>query len=246
VSFCVSFMRPLRSFPTVVLLCSLGSPIFGGDFYEQYLSAVDTNEFTQPFGALPGLVATNNTGIKVTNAVVDLKSLKQSGEISRVRLGMTMQEVVDRWGKPMGGWSRCLHGLITFSYTGVSLGFEGNRLETIRFSPPARLAGGLSANSKMGEFVRVLGAPTSQAGSEDRGSLAYLSAGANVLLDFWDEGLANIYVELTPSRAEPWKRVAGAGWSERGAAGSLGDKWRDSGGCPPSLTLTVGLSRRML
>ena len=135
----------MRSFPIVVLLCGLGSPIFGGDFYQQFLSAVDTNKFTQPLGALPGLVATNNTGIKVTNAVVDLKSLKQSGEISCMRLGMTMQEVVDRWGKPKAGWSRCLHGLITFTYTGVSLGFEGSRLETIHFTAPARLAGGLSS-----------------------------------------------------------------------------------------------------
>ena len=161
----VSFMRATRSFLIAILLCGLGSPIFAGDFYQQYLSAVDTNKYTQPLGALPGLVATNNTGIKVTNAVVDLNSLKQSGEISRVRLGMTMQEVVDRWGKPKGGWSRCLHGLITFSYTGVSLGFEGNRLETIHFSPPAKLAGGLSPKSTTGEFVRVLGAPTSQVGS---------------------------------------------------------------------------------
>ncbi len=203
-------MRATRSFLIAILLCGLGSPIFAGDFYQQYLSAVDTNKYTQPLGALPGLVATNNTGIKVTNAVVDLNSLKQSGEISRVRLGMTMQEVVDRWGKPKGGWSRCLHGLITFSYTGVSLGFEGNRLETIHFSPPAKLAGGLSPKSTTGEFVRVLGAPTSQVGSADRGSLAYLSAGANLLLEFWDQELATIYVERTPSRAEPWKGIAGA------------------------------------
>ena len=42
---------------------------------------MDTNKYTQPLGALPGLVATNNTGIKVTDAVVDLNSLKKSGKI---------------------------------------------------------------------------------------------------------------------------------------------------------------------
>jgi hypothetical protein len=203
-------MRPICALSLAVLVCALGSPIFGGDFYQQFLSAVDTNKFTQALGALPGLVDTNNTRIKVTNAVVDLKSLKESGEISHLCLGMTMQEVVDRWGKPKAGWSCCLHGLITFAYTGVSLGFEGDGLETTRFSPPARLAVGLSPKSQMGEFVRVLGAPASQVGSTDRGSLTYLSAGANLRLEFWDGELASIYLERTPSRAEPWKRIIGA------------------------------------
>jgi hypothetical protein len=204
-------MRATRSLSVAVVLCSLGFPLFGGDFYQQYVSAVDTNQFTQPLRALPGLADTNNTAIKVTNAVVDLERLQQSGEISRVRLGMTMQEVVDRWGKPKGGWSRCLHGLITFSYTGASLGFEGNRLETIRFSPPAKLARELSPTSQVEEFVRVLGAPTSRLGR----NLIYLSAGANLRLDFYDGELASIYLERTASRAEPWKQISGANKNAR-------------------------------
>jgi hypothetical protein len=193
-----------------LLLWGLGSLGFGGDFYQQYLSVVDTNRLTQPLGAFPMLVDTNNTRTKVTSAVLDLAGLKRSAEVSGVRLGMTMQEAVDRWGKPRAGWTRCLHGLITFSYTNVTLGFEGNRLEIIRLSPPARLVGGLSPQSPMGEFIRVLGAPTSRVGSADRGSLAYLSAAANLLLEFSDSELANIYLERTPSRAEPWKRILGA------------------------------------
>jgi len=199
-------MRPTRSFSVAVLICGFGFPVFAGDFYQQFLAAVDTNQFTQPLGTLPGLVDTNNTEIKLTNAIADLERLKQSGEVSGVRVGMTMQEVVDHWGKPKAGWSRCLHGLITFSYTEVSLGFEGNRLETIRFSPPAKLAGGLSPASQVEEFVRVLGAPTSRFGR----SLVYLSAGANLRLDFFDGELTNIYLERTPNRAEPWKQTAGA------------------------------------
>ncbi len=199
-------MRPRRSLSLAVMLCSLGFRVFGGDFYQQYVLAVDTNQITQPLGALLALVDKNNTSIKVTNAVVDLERLKQGGEVSRVRLGMTMQEVVDRWGKPKGGWSRCLHGLITFSYTGVSLAFEGNRLETIRFSPPAKLAGELSPRSHVEDFVRVLGAPTSQLGR----NLIYLSAGANLRLDFYDAELVSIWVERTANRAEPWKQVTGA------------------------------------
>ena len=196
----------MSPFCIVVLIGGLGLPVFGGDFYQQFLSAVDTNKYTQPLSAIAGLVDMNNTGIKVTNAVVDLGALKQGGEISDVRLGMTMQEVVDRWGKPTGGWSRCLHGLVTFSYTKVSLGFEANRLETIRFSPPEKLAGGLSPTSPVEEFVRVLGTPTSRFGR----SLVYLSAGANLRLDFSDEELGCVWVERTASRAEPWKQHVGA------------------------------------
>ena len=148
--------------------------------------------------------------------MVDLDRLRQSGEISGVRLGMTMQEVIDHWGKPTAGWSRCLHGLVTFSYTGVSLAFEGDRLETIRFSPPpAKLSGGLSPASQAEEFVRVLGAPTGRLGR----NLVYLAAGANLRLDFFAGELTSIYLERTPSRAEPWKQTAGAN-PQSGANGS--------------------------
>src|ERR1043166_4921897 len=200
---------PTRSFSLAVLLCGLGLPAFGSDFYQQLLSMLDTNQHTQPFVAfrgfvtLPGLADTNNTGIKVTNAAIDLVTLKQSGEISRVRLGMTMQDVVDVWGKPKAGWSRCLHGLVTFFYNDVSLGFEGNRLETIGFWPLPRLAGGLSRASQVDDFIRVLGAPTSRYGR----NLSYLSANANLRLTFYDGELESIYLERTPSRAEPWKQV---------------------------------------
>ena len=37
----------------------------------------------------------------------------------------------------------------------------------------------------------------------DRGSLTYLSAGANLRPAFSDEDLASIYLERTSSRAEP-------------------------------------------
>ena len=167
-----------------LVLFGVGLPALGGDYYSQYLSALDTNRLTQPLSAFPALVDTNNDAAKLTNAVLDLKSLKQNGEISGVRLGMTMQEVVNSWGKPRGGWSRCLHGLTTFSYSGVSLAFEGNCLETVRFYPLTRLADGLSSVSTVNNFVRVLGQPTSRRDSKLHPSLVYLSPSANLLLGF--------------------------------------------------------------
>jgi hypothetical protein len=179
----------------------------GKDFYQQFISLVDTNGFTRPLWALPTLIDTNNSGIKVTNTVLDLGNLKQGGEISGVRLGMTMQAVVDRWGKPQGGWSRCMHGLITFFYNGVSLGFEGNRLETICLFPSGRFAGGLSSDSQAKEFVQVLGPPTERKMSGNNCSLVYLSPGGNLRLDFHEEELVDIYLERTPSRAQPWNQL---------------------------------------
>ena len=193
-----------------LVLFAVGLPALSGDYYSQYVSALDTNRFTQPLSASPALVDTNNNAIKLTNAVLDLKSLKQNGEVSGVRLGMTMQEVVNRWGKPRGGWSRCLHGLTTFSYSGVSLAFNGNCLETVRFYPPASLADGLSSVSTVNDFVRVLGQPTSRRDSGQHPSLVYLSPSANLVLDFTGGELSTIYLERTPSRAEPWRQTTGA------------------------------------
>jgi hypothetical protein len=49
-----------------------------------------------------------------------------------------------------------------------------------------------------------LTAPVARAGPAiDRGSLTYLSAGANLRPAFSDEDLASIYLERTSSRAEP-------------------------------------------
>lgn len=59
-------------------------------------------------------------------------------------------------------------------------------------------------------LVRVLGEPTRRVGSADHGSLTYVSAGANLRLEFWDEELAGIYLERTPSRAELWFCVCGS------------------------------------
>lgn len=204
----VSSMNRMRPGWIIVLaLCGLGWPTFGEDFYQQFISLVDTNRVTQPLWAFPTLIDTNNTGIKVTNTVLDLGNLKQRSEISGVRLGMTMQAVVDCWGKPRGGWSRCVHGLITFFYSGVTLGFEGNRLETICLFPSGKFAGGLSSGSQAKEFVEVLGPPTERRMSENNCSLVYLSPGGNLRLDFHEEELVDIYLERTTSRAQPWNQI---------------------------------------
>src|SRR5436305_132993 len=70
----------------------------GNDFYRLFL-ATATNEqlaFTSPL-----LVDTNNAGFKVTNVLLHVEALKPDGEPSGIRLGMTMDQVVAKWGKPL-------------------------------------------------------------------------------------------------------------------------------------------------
>lgn len=160
------------------------------------------------FDNYPFLVDTNNTGAKVTSADLDLQRLKERGEVSGVRLGMTMDEAIARWGKPPSGYGPmgCLHGLATFIYTDAALGFGSNCLETIQISTLAETFGNLSRISKSADCLSILGSPTDQRTSGANSNLVYLSQGTSLRLDFHDDELVNIWLEHTASRAQPWKQ----------------------------------------
>jgi hypothetical protein len=101
--------------------------------------------------------------------VVDLKEVMGSGEVSGVRLGMTMDEVVALWRKPLemhiitsdsrfGGSFPAVH----FRYSKAEVQFEPgtNAIKMLHFDPrPLRLASGLSTRSKTNDFIAVLGRP---------------------------------------------------------------------------------------
>ena len=200
---------------TRILLLALGGfdfPVSGGEFYQQFLSTIGTNEGCVWIGESPLLVDTNNNGAKLGGATINLATLKETGAISGVRLGMTMDEAVGHWGKPRGGYGPvgCLHGLTTFFYDDVALAFQGDRLETVQFSPSRQLVAGLWQSSKPDDLIRGLGAPTSRRISGRYCNLVYLSSGANLRLDFREDELVNVWLERTPSRAEPWNQSAGA------------------------------------
>jgi hypothetical protein len=197
--------------PTPVLflaLSGLGLSVSGGEFYQQFVSSVGTNEGYAGFHEYPFLVDTNNTGSKLTNPTLNLKSLRESAGISGVHLGMTMDEAIARWGKPPSGYGPmgCLHGLATFIYEDAALGFESNCLETIQFAPRAKMIGGLSRLSKPEDFVVTLGPPAERRTAGASCTLVYLSPSASLRLDFHEDELVNIWLERTPSRAAPWKQ----------------------------------------
>jgi hypothetical protein len=164
----------------------------GGDFYRQF-SLNDTNEPRQITS--PVLVDTNNSGIRITNAFLNLESLWQGGGISGIRLGMTMEQVVACWGKPPEAYSRCAQGLPTFFYQNVWLTFEGNHLVGLHIGPGFRLGGGLSNTSRVIEFTRVLGQPVDRHESESLCYLVFASTNAALELDFYEERLFGIWLK---------------------------------------------------
>lgn len=187
----------MRFLVFLCLICAVGSRGFAGEYYRQFVSSAGTNEDCACLDDYPFLVDTNNTGTKLASGPLNLQSLKERGELSGIRLGMTMDEVVGRWGKPYGGYAPkgCLHDLPTFFYGDVSLAFEGPLLETIYI----KLNRTLSITSSV---VRALGTPTSSSeGTGKRRYLSYISSKLGIELVFYKDLLSGVWLERTPSRA---------------------------------------------
>jgi hypothetical protein len=140
-----------------------------GDFYRLFQSAV-TNYYRPLHNAAtngqsieidsPLLVDTNNTGFKLTNAVLHLEALTANGEPSGIRLGMSMEEVVARWGKPIGIDPQCL-GYPHFIYTEAHVYFEAasNSVKAIHGDVPD-LARTLGTWPTTEDCIREIGAPS--------------------------------------------------------------------------------------
>jgi hypothetical protein len=135
----------------------------GGDFYRQFLILVDTNQPGALPVASPLLIDTNNSAPKLTNTLVNLSNACARGEIAGVRLGMTMEEVAARWGKPQSLWGRC-YGGPRFYYTDASVIFDPSSNSVMRIFTHRlpRLDGGLSASSSAEQFEAVLGKPVAR------------------------------------------------------------------------------------
>jgi len=179
----------------------MGSLGFAGGYYQQFISSAGTNVGFAGIDDYPFLVDTNNTGAKLASGPLNIHRWKKRGEVSGIRLGMTMDEVVGRWGKPFGGYAPmgCLHGLTSLFYGEVSLAFEGPLLETIHIRLSLTRAGGLSITSSV---VRALGTPTSSRRAGTSCCLAYVSSKSGLRLDFSEDRLCGVWLERTPLRAE--------------------------------------------
>jgi hypothetical protein len=148
-------------FPVVtLLLCCFKCFAAESDFYGRFLSLTTTTNDWRVIGVTNALlVDVNNKAPKLTNAVIPLERLRTEGEVGTIRLGMTMEEVVTRWGKPLWLHPRC-DGGHKFNFSDCSLVFVANCLSKVRFEDGAVFDHELSAQSNFSAWRRVLGEPT--------------------------------------------------------------------------------------
>ena len=171
-------MRPnqLLCAGLALLLCCIRSPAADLDFYHCFLSLVDTNDLRVEGATNALLVDVNNTEPKLTNSVISLQKLRTDGVVGSIRLGMTMQEVVARWGKPIWLNPRC-DGGHRFVFTDCSLVLQGNSLCKLRFGETGVFDNSLSARSSLKDWVQALGQPTLRNDNVNGSSLVYETRG---------------------------------------------------------------------
>jgi hypothetical protein len=143
----------------MLFLCVLGSTAAELDFYDLFTRLVDTNAWRSQGVTNALLVDANNKAPKLTNSVLSLEKLRTEGEVGDVRLGMTMEQVVSLWGKPIWLHPRC-DGGHKFNFADASLVFVGNCLNKVRLPSGAVFDRGISANSNFQKWQQVLGTPT--------------------------------------------------------------------------------------
>ncbi len=137
------------------------------NFYRELLDEVGTNGLMHVVAVKsPLLIDTNNRALKIGGTSNSLTLLRERGEISRLRLGMSMSEVVGAWGKPRGVWSRCGGGP-RFFYSDAYLIFHGDSLWEVRlpgsfdaFDSAGQIQHFVSGRTSIDTVVRLLGEPT--------------------------------------------------------------------------------------
>jgi hypothetical protein len=155
------------------------------EFYHRFLSLVDTNKTWQSGATNALLIDPSNKTPKLTNHPVSLQNLTGKGEVGSIRLGMTMNDVVIRWGKPIRLEPRCDDGT-RLSFTDCALVFQDNCLNKVRFRDTAVFDQGLSAKSNFKAWRQVLGEPTLRHGHtvlyESHGTISTV-----LFLSFFDD-----------------------------------------------------------
>jgi hypothetical protein len=146
-------------------LFALAVPAAERTYYESFTEALTNGQ--RGFMEGTDLVNTNNSGPTLTNEPILFKRFTD-GELAGIKLGMTMLEVVEVWGKPNRVFSHCGIGprfwYVPARYFGdVSLSFRGDRLVLIGISGETarHLAfdNGLSGDRGRADYERTIGQP---------------------------------------------------------------------------------------
>jgi hypothetical protein len=206
---------------TIVLLSlalwGLAVQAVGQEYYTAFQTFVATNSQDKHDWILaPHLVDTNNTALKTTNVVLSVGTAKGLARIGGVRLGMTMEEVVATWGKPIRALRWCQGGGPHLNYTGAKVIFDGTnncvRMLYLFGDGIESTHGeqGLTVQSNIEHWIRVLGRPARR-GEVRAGYMAsatYEHAQTTMTLHFAPGGapLVSIQLEQPPKGKQNERR----------------------------------------
>jgi hypothetical protein len=180
-------MLPMRTACLLLLALCLSLRAADDQFYRDFLSLADTNDPAPRLLKSPLVVDTNNTAPKIASTVVQLDRLRAEGRVADLRLGMTMSEVVGRWGKPRGFYSNC-DGGPRFLFADASVVFRGNALRRIRLSEAVMFDRGLRGDSGLADWIRVLGEPSKRTDNQYGTYVIYQTPKAVIALAFEPDG----------------------------------------------------------
>src|SRR5262249_28690128 len=76
----------------------------GDTYYDRF---VEVSKTQKGFILDASLVDTNNIGPNLTNAPISFSAFAGNGELAGIRLGMSMSQVVEAWGKPPRVYTFC-------------------------------------------------------------------------------------------------------------------------------------------
>ena len=186
-------------------LCALAGHAVGQEYYKAFQTFVATNSHDKNDWILaPHLVDTNNTALKTTNMVLSVDTAKGVASSGGVRLGMTMEEVVATWGKPIRALRWCQGGGPHLNYAGAKIIFDGTN-NCVRMLylfgdgiKSTRGEQGLAVQSNMEDWIRVVGRPArrSEVGAGYMASATYEHAQTTMTLHFAPGGAPMVSIQL--------------------------------------------------
>jgi hypothetical protein len=164
----LALMQGKKHILTLFLSTALIANSFASDdsYYDQFL---EVSKIQKGFISDVTLVDTNNTGPNLTNAPISYSAFAGNGELSGIRVGMKMSQVVAAWGKPPRFFTFCGLGPRFWygrsrNFGPVTLAFKENKLAIIGVDlsqmPCVAFDNGFNGTRSDIECEKTLGKPT--------------------------------------------------------------------------------------
>ncbi len=205
----LAMKRKVRIQGTFFLILAQGA--LAGDYSQMFFKTYGTNYTTEDSIQSTALVERGNSAPKL-DPVIQLSRVKEFGELAHVRVGMSMDEVVDKWGKPSSVYAR-FPRVPRFDYLDVCVDFKDGGVNALTIwdvnLSGRRFSHGLSANSGYEAWRKALGEPTGLSISSARAQMWYTTNGHAMYLSFTRQGdvLCDLYIRRatadTPNSSSP-------------------------------------------